>query len=418
VAANTMTAFGASITEFALPLIALTVLDASAGTVAVIYAATLAAQGVASLPVGVWIDRTDQKRSMVTGLVAGGLVVLAVPTLAATGHLSVGWLLVVAAGAGLTTTVVQVSAQSLVPALVDGPALVSTNAGLAFGRSLGTMAGPGAGGLVVGWLGASTALLFDGVSQLASAVLLLRLRVPAAVRGRTGGSPDRPRLAVRRGIRAVTGDVVLRRIVVGTTLANLGGGLIGSLWFTYAYRDLGLGPVAIGAASTIGNVGLLIGSALATRVIGRLGLARAALSGVTVAVGSFVLIPAASIAAPLVMLAAYEFVFSVSMAVFGVSVSTLRHQRTEPGLQGRVFSVVQLGPMLGAPLGAVLAAGLVALPLTVLAAITVGIGFGVAGLAAYWLPGWLTAAATPVRAGQPAPGQPAPGQTAPGQTAE
>ncbi len=401
--ANTMTSFGASITEFALPLIALTVLDASAGTVALLYAVTLAAQASASLPVGVWVDRTDQKRSMILGLVLGGLVVLAVPVLAAADRLSVGWLIAVAVGAGLTTTVVQVSAQALVPVLVGGPALVTANAGLAFGRSLGSMVGPGAGGLVVGWMGASSALLFDGVSQLVSAVLLLRLRVPAMVRG----VADRPRLAVRRGVSAVTGDLVLRRVLIGTTVFNLGGGLIGSLWFTYAYRDLGLGPAAIGAASMLGNVGLLVGSALATRVVGLLGLARTALVTVTVAVAAFALIPAASFAAPLVMLAAYEFLFSVSMSVFGVSVATLRHQRTQAGLHGRVFGVVQLGPMFGAPLGAVLAAGLVALPLSVLAAIMVGIAFGVVSLIPYWLPGWVAAAAAPppVPAHQPAGGQ-------------
>ena len=408
--ANTMTSFGASITEFALPLIALIVLDASAGTVALLYAVTLAAQAAASLPVGVWVDRTDQKRSLIMGLVLGGLVVLAVPALAAADRLSVGWLIVVAVGAGLTTTVVQVSAQALVPALVDGPALVSANAGLSFGRSLGTMVGPGAGGLVVGWLGAAGALVFDGVSQLASAVLLLRLRVPATVRV----VHDRPRLAVRRGISAVTGDVVLRRIVIGTTVFNIGGGLIGSLWFTYAYRDLGLGPAAIGAASMLGNIGLLVGSASATRVVGRLGLARTALATGTVAVAAFALIPAAMFAAPLVMLASYEFVFSACMAMFGVSVATLRHQRTEAGLHGRVFGVVLLGPMFGAPLGAVLAAGLVALPLSVPVAITVGIGFGAASLAAYWWPGWVSAAATPARAGQMAQSQIAQGSDGPG----
>jgi MFS family permease len=385
--ANTMTSFGASVTEFALPLIALSVLDASAATVAMLYAVTLAAQAFASLPVGVWVDRTDQKRSMILGLVAGGLVVLAVPLLAATDRLSVGRLVLVAVGAGVAATVVQTSAQALVPAIADGRTLVSANAGLSFGRSLGTMVGPGAGGLLVGWLGAATALVVDGVSQLVAAALLLRLRVPEVARA----VADRPRLAVRRGIRAVAGDAVLRRIVLGTTVVNIGGGLIGSLWFTYAYRELGLGPAAIGVASTIGNVGLLAGSLMATRVIARLGLGRATMLASTVAVVAFALIPLATVAAPLVLLASYEFVFSVSMAVFGVSVSTLRHERTEPGLQGRVFSVVQLGPMFGAPVGAVLAAVLVALPLGVLAAIGIGIGIGIAGLAAYWLPGWLGA---------------------------
>ncbi|HEX5405533.1 MAG TPA: MFS transporter [Pseudonocardiaceae bacterium] len=389
VVANGVTSFGSSVTEFALPLVALGLLHASATTVAALYSVSLFAQAAASLPVGVWIDRTNRKRAMITGLLAGAAVVLCVPAAVATDRLSVGLLLLVALGAGLTTTVVQVAAQAMVPSLVEGPALVGANAGLSFGRSLGTFVGPGAGGLIVGLLGAGSALLFDGASQVLSALLLLRLPVP----DRVPGPIERPRRAAKLGLQAVLQDTVLLRILIGTTLCNVGGGLIGSLYFPYAYRILRLTPVALGLAATIGNIGLLLGSAVAARVIGKLGIGRAGLVTITAGIAAFLLIPAAHYGPPLVLLTCYEFVFATMMSVFRVCTSTLRQRRTRPELQGRVFSVVLLGPMFGAPLGAVLATGMVALGLGVLGAIVVGIGISAASLAAYWLPGWLPATA-------------------------
>jgi MFS family permease len=389
VVANGVTSFGSSVTEFALPLVALGLLHASATTVAALYSVALFAQAAASLPAGVWIDRTDRKRAMVIGLLAGAAVVLCVPVAVATGRLSVGLLLLVALGAGLTTTVVQVAAQAMVPSLVDGPALVGANAGLSFGRSLGTFVGPGAGGLIVGLLGAGSALLFDGASQVISALLLLRLPVQ-----RARGTVERPRRAVRLGVQAVLRDTVLLRILIGTTLCNVGGGLIGSLYFPYAYRILRLTPVALGLAATIGNIGLLLGSAVAARVIGRLGTGRAGLVTITAGIAAFLLIPAARYGPALVLLTCYEFVFATMMSVFRVCTSTLRQQRTRPELQGRVFSVVLLGPMFGAPVGAVLATGLVAVGISVPGAVGVGIAVSAASLAAYWLPGWQRATAT------------------------
>jgi MFS family permease len=385
VLANAVTSFGSSVTEFALPLIALTLLDASPTVVALLYAVSLAATAVVSVPAGVWIDRTDRKRAIIIGLVAGGLVVLAVPALTAAGQLSVAWLLAVAVGVGVTSTIVQVSAQALVPALTEGRDLVSANAGMTFGRSLGTMVGPGAGGAVVGWLGAGFALLVDGVSQLLSALLLVRLPNPEADRPAVS---VRPRRAAREGVQAVLADRILRRILIGMTVFNVGGGLIGSLYFPFAYNDLGLTPIALGVAAMIGNVGLLVGSAVAPRVVGRLGLARAGTLFDTVAVASFCLILSAAFVAPLVMLAVYEFVFGSAISVFRVCMATLRQQRTPDALQGRVFSIVLMGPMFGAPTGAVLGAGLAALPLGVFGAIVVGVVISAVSLTPFWLPGW------------------------------
>ncbi|MFC6087875.1 MFS transporter [Saccharothrix lopnurensis] len=385
VVANGVTSFGASVTEFALPLVALTLLDASASTVALLYATSLASQALVSLPVGVWVDRADRARAAVFGLLAGGLVVLAVPALTAGGLLTTGWLFAVAVGVGVTSTVVQVAAQALVPALVGGQQLLSANAGLTFGRSLGTMVGPGAGGIVVGWIGAGFALLVDGVSQLLAALLLVRLRDPAPDRR----ASDRPRRAAWLGVQVVLADPLLRRILVGTTVFNVSGGLIGSLYFPYAYQDLGLSPIALGIAAMVGNVGLLAGSALAPRVVRRLGLTRAATLSDTIAVASFGLILSASLLSPLVVLAVYEFLFGLSISVFRVSVATLRQERTPDVLQGRVFSTVLLGPMFGAPVGAVLGAVLAG-PLGAPGAIAVGLVVGVLSLTPYWLPGWRT----------------------------
>jgi MFS family permease len=389
---NTVTSFGASVTTLALPLVALSVLHVSSTVVAMLYAMSLASAAAAGLPIGLWIDRTDhKKRVVVAGHVVGALTVFCVPAAAAAGMLSTGLLFLVAAVVGTATTVVQVTTQALVPEFAEGDALLPANAGLNFGRSLGTMAGPGAGGAIAGLLGAGNALLLDGACQLVSAALLLRL-LPAS---RSGEATKLGRSStMRQGVSAVARDPVLVRMLLGTTVFTVGGGLIGSTYFAFGYHELQLTPAGIGIAVTTGNVGLLIGSIAARRVVRRFGIGRAGVFAITVAVASFVLIPAARYGVPQLMLSLYELIFGLNISVFRVCTTTVRQLRTSAELQGRVFSVVLSGQTFGAPVGAVLAATLTALSLSVTQAIAVGIVISAAGVTAYWLPGsgsWRTA---------------------------
>ncbi|MGW7531791.1 MFS transporter [Amycolatopsis sp. NPDC054798] len=392
IVSNTVTSFGSSVTVFALPLVALSTLHTSSAMVAALYATSFASAALAGLPAGAWIDGANKKRVVVLSQITGALIAFCVPAAAALGVLSTGLLFFVAVVAGLTATVVQVGTQALLPLFVEKERMVSANASLVFGRSLGTMAGPGAGGAIAGLLGSGNALMLDGAGQLVSAALLLCLLPPT----RACKKVQRGRSTVRHGIRVVVRDPVLVRMLFGTAVFSVGGGLIGSLYFAFGYQELSLTPARIGIAVMTGNAGLLIGGIAAKHVIDRLGIGRAATITITCAVASFVLIPLARHGVPQLMLTGYELIFGLNISVFRVCVATLRQQRTSVDLQGRVFSVMLVGQTFGAPLGALVAATLATSPLGVSGAIVVGIIIGGLGAAVYWLPGrgaWLTGSA-------------------------
>ncbi|MGL5860387.1 MAG: MFS transporter [Phycicoccus sp.] len=382
-AAQSVSELGDRVSELALPLVAVTILGASATEVGLL-TAVIWLPNLLALLVGSWVDDQRNPRALLVGSdLARAVVVLTVPAAAALGVLTLAHLFVVALLLGASSTLFRAAWQPYFVLLVRRDRYVEANGLFGATRSGSFVAGPALGGGLVEWLTAPFALAVDGLSFLASAALLRRVDIPApAPAVEKTRNPLRTRLA--DGLRVVVRHPVLAPSLRCVTTVNFFTFVVGALLVVFASRDLGLSAATIGVALGVGAGGGLVGALVAGR------LARVIGTGRTIAVGA-VLFPAPLALLPLAsgstlakaaVLAGVEAMSAFGVMLFDVNLNAVMAAVIPDDVRARVqgaFTTVNYGIRpLGAAVGGVLA-GLVGTGPT----IVVG---GVGGaLAVLWL---------------------------------
>jgi MFS family permease len=297
----TATAFsqlGTNIGYVAVPLIAVSALDASAGEVGLLATLSTVAFLLIGLPAGAWVDRMRHRRVLITAdLVRAGLFA-SVPSAWALDALTLEQLYTVVLLNGCATVFFDVGSQSALPRLVGRESLVRANAAVVSLQAAGNVAGRGAGGGIVQLFTAPVAVIGVGVLYLASA---LRLALPAT--GRTRRQADgvvpagvddargtaRGGLAAQigEGLRHVLRNAELRALALTASLTNLGSQIVNTLLPVLFTRELGLSAGALGLYWAAGGAGILLGARCARPVARRLGHGR------TLGVAGLVMAPTA-----------------------------------------------------------------------------------------------------------------------------
>ena len=122
-AAETVSQLGTQVTLVALPVVAVTLLDATAFEMGVLTALETAAFLVIGLPAGAWVDRWRRKRVLVVNDLVRAVALATLPLAWLLDVLSLPQLFAVAAVTGTATVFFDVAYQSYLPALVaPGPA--------------------------------------------------------------------------------------------------------------------------------------------------------------------------------------------------------------------------------------------------------------------------------------------------------
>lgn len=362
-AGSAVSQFGDRISELALPLIAVGVLDASAGQVAWL-TALVWTPNLLALVLGAWVEHRPGKRRLLIGtdLVRAG-VLLTVPVAYAWGALTLGQLYAVALLTGLASVVAACAWAPFFALLVPRAAYVEANSKLSAARSASFVAGPAVGGGLVQALTAPVALVADALSFVASALLLRRVTVdepPPATADRTALMRD-----AREGVAHIFRDPVLRPGLACTTTLNFftfvsGTGLI----VLFADRDLELSPAAIGLAMGIGASGSLLGALAAPWLARRIGVGRGIAAGAVLFPAPIALIATADgpAWARAGILGAAYFLVGLGVMLFDVNLNSLQTAVIPDALRSRVagaYSTVNYGVRpLGAVVGGVLATGI------------------------------------------------------------
>ena len=273
-AGETVSLFGSEVTELALPLVAVLVLDAEAAQMGLLAAARFAPFLLVTLPAGAWVDRRRRRPVLIGSNLGRALLVGLVPLLAGLGLLRMGHLYAVAFAVGAFTVVFDVAYQSYLPSLVEREQLVEGNSKLQASASVARVGGPGLGGLLVQLVGAPRALLLDAGSYVVSAASLLaiRNREPAPVADRDGQPRARLRQEIGEGLAVTYRNPVLRSMAGLAATYNLFSQVIEALLVLYATRELGLSAGVIGLVISAGSIGALAGAALTGRLQRRLGV--------------------------------------------------------------------------------------------------------------------------------------------------
>ncbi|MCZ2821151.1 MFS transporter [Modestobacter sp. VKM Ac-2977] len=356
-AAETVSQVGTQVTLLALPVLAVSLLEATPLEMGVLTALETAAFLLIGLPAGAWVDRWRRRRVLVTADLVRAAVLATLPIAYLLDVLTLGQLFVVAAATGTATVFFDVAYQSYLPALVDRDQLVDGNGKLEASRAVAQVAGPGITGVLLRVLSAPMVIALDAASFLLSAFFLSRVQRPDTVPDRAARRPLRTEIA--EGLSFVVRQPLLRRIVACTGTSNLFSTITTTLLVLYALRRLELSESVLGLVFSAGAVGGLVGAATAARFARTVGEGRAIPLAIMVMVPFTALTPLAATGAPLVLLPLGQFGFSWAVVVYNITQVSFRQRLCPPALLGRmnasvrflVFGTMPLGGLLGGVLG-------------------------------------------------------------------
>jgi MFS family permease len=285
------------------------------------------------------------------------VAIISVPVAAWLGDLHLVQLVFVALVVGLANVVFDVGNSSFLPSIVTKQELTARNSLVSGSYSANQLGGPSLGGVLVQLMGAASTLVVDTVSYLISAALLSTLP-----RGRqeVGGTVEGSMLSrIREGWRYVTRHPVMRPSLVAVTAINFVCGGLLALMPVLLVTTLGAPAGLVGVLYAAEGVGSLLGAAVATRLVTRLGNGRALLLAATVTACLGLLMPLAWHGWGLVLFALGNAGFATGTIVTSIVTRTHRQTVTPPELLPRVMATVRFVSWGAIPFGAI-GAGLAA----------------------------------------------------------
>ncbi|MFI5529430.1 MFS transporter [Kitasatospora sp. NPDC051853] len=353
---ETASRIGSGISGVAVPLAAVTVLDASAFQVGVLTAMTWLPWLLVGLPAGAWVDRMPRRPLMAGCNLLSVLLLVSVPAGSWLGVLSFTQLAVTALLLGTAGVFFQAAYQVYLPSLLPADRLAAGNARMQGSEAFAQVAGPGLAGAITQALGVLGGLLADAATFVVSTVCLLSIRskeAPVERRENTTLGRD-----IREGLRFVAHDPYLRVFALFGALFNLAFIAYQAVLVVFLIRELRLPTGLVGLLLMGISVGGVIGATLATRIAARLGTARGLLTALFATVPAALVIPLAAPGPRLSLLVAGGLLIGLGTVVSNVIRGSFRQLYTPRPLLGRVstgmmflnFGTIPLGGLLGGTL--------------------------------------------------------------------
>lgn len=281
---------GSQILQLALPLTAITVLNASAGQIGLLGAATYGPFLLFGLPAGMLIDRFRRRSILIFSNLGQMAAIGCIPLLAALGQLTLPRLMMAAFAAGFMRVFFMIAYRSYLPAIVPPEQLTGANARLTVSASAAEIGGPGLGGVLVQYLGGPYTLVVDAASYLASALGF------TAVRQREKPVPRDPaplRRQVADGFRFTFTSPYLRAFLGEAASYNLFWQVVQAILVLFAVRELEMSPSTLGLVLSGGAIGALLGAVSTKRIADRIGLGRTLIAAAVIGDLGPLLLPAA-----------------------------------------------------------------------------------------------------------------------------
>ena len=359
--AETISQFGTQVSQLALPLTAVLVLDASAFEVAALGVVEFLPFILFTLPAGVWVDRLRRRPILIAGDLARAALLATIPLAYLADALSLGQLFVVGFLVGTCTVFFDVAYMSYLPSLVERQQIIDGNSKLEISRSAAQIGGPGLGGLLVQAFTAPYAILVDAASFLGSGLFVLGIRTAEQPLPDTESAGTRTGLwtELKEGLRFVLRNPNLKAQAGCTATSNFFGNVSFAIIIVFLVRELGLSPGVIGVVISLGSVGALLAAFTAMRISRRFGI-----GPTTIAVGLLwgpatlllAVAPEGNGAIPILVLAI--LVLGFSGVVYNIVQVSYRQAICPPRLQGRMNSVMRFLVWGTIPLGALLGGAL------------------------------------------------------------
>ena len=349
---NLSAQFSEQIALAAAPLVAVLALGADAAATGLLQTAQTLPFLLLSIPAGVLVDRSSQRRLMVGSEALRALSLLTILVLIVSGLLNLPLLAGLGFLGAIGTVCYSVAAPALIPTLVPREQLGAANRWLELARSVAYSAGPALGGAIVGWTGASAAYVLATVLSLFAVFFLAGL--PEA------NKSARPRRRLfhelQEGAVFVASNALLRPILITAVFFNTSWFVLQAVYVAYAVHNLGLTAAGIGITLGIYGAGMVCGALIAPRLTQRLPFgAIIALGPFTALCGAIVMLLTLWI--PSGALAALSFfLFGAGPILWTITTTTLRQVVTPNAMLGRVSALIMTATFGARPIGAAIGA--------------------------------------------------------------
>jgi hypothetical protein len=267
---QTTSAFGSVFTAIAMPVIAVIHLDASAGEVSLITAASILPLLLFGLPAGALADRVARPRRMLILLDAFSALAVGAVAVGVGGRVaSLVWLIALAGVQGCVTILLELVYFIHLRQLTDAANLGPARARLQAGEYAAGFVGRLLVGPTIVVLGAGPALAVDAVSYLLSALALLGMRSASLRSTKPAGEADRVSLlrGMGAGFRFFAGGVFQRALLVTIVVPVAAKAGVTTLTALFLLRVVKVPTELYGMFFAISGLMGLTGSLLAGRLL-------------------------------------------------------------------------------------------------------------------------------------------------------
>jgi predicted MFS family arabinose efflux permease len=303
---------------------------------------------------GYLLDRLGARTLLITDNVGRGCVVATVPVLGWLHLISVWALCLIAATAGVLSTLTDVGEYLVTPALVAEQDLVQANAIMSLTYEAAVLIGPAAAGLLVDTAGYEAAFGCDALSfaVMACAASLLPRHSNTSAPAKEGRGVS----LLTRGFRGMIRLRVVLVMTVAAVVFLLLSGMMEVIWPAYSRYTL---------HTDAGGFGLLMTSAGLGATLGVLGLARRLTKFRSGTALGLVLCGHGLLFLPFVFINAFAAAIGLAFCVYFVGMSFYTLERTivqnavPPEIRGEVIGARRAITSAGYPLGAAIAGPLV-----------------------------------------------------------
>ena len=344
VAAELVSLTGSAMTFVALPWFVLATTGSTA-KMGWVLAAEMLPMAIFGIPAGTAIARLGAKKTMLICDAARGPLMLVIPVLHVTGHLSFAALLGTTFAIGIFTAPYMASSRLVVPEVAgeDEQAVASVNAVLSGATQLTQLVGPVVAGLLIAASTPASVLVVDGCTYLFSFLIIATVvragrRVEAAARQK----------GVFSGVKFLLGNSLLGPITIAACVLNFVAqgivlGVQGIAFFRYDANAHVLGFLFAGF-----GVGALAGAVVAQQATQRVPLQKlAAVAVVALPLPLFLLSPTTPWPVATIIIGAFAFF----VPLVNAPIAGLVLMRTPAELRPKVATAFMTIATMAGPLG-------------------------------------------------------------------
>lgn len=355
-AGQTVSSIGSQMSGLALPVLAVTMLQATEWQVGMMNAAGMSMFLLIGLPAGAWVDRWLKRRVMIAADFVRMLVLLSVPLAWWAGFLDMTYIIIGAAIISAANVFFDVAYQSVLPIMLPKEHMAKANSALETTNQTSMLAGPAVVGFLLSIVKAPVLMLADAVSFLVSLVSISLIKIDE----NTIAKQDRGRLRddIAEGVRFVTKHPIISRITATTATSNLFGSAVHTLTPILVLRTMNVPPALYGLAFTAAAAAGLLGAISASKIGEKFG------QGNTV-IGAMVLCGIAMIGFPIAasignvsgfpIVIASEALLSFAGLVYNITQVSARQALCPEHLLGRMNASIRFFVWGVMPISAILA---------------------------------------------------------------